>query len=174
MRRLCDMGLLRTMKLAEFSATTVQSTIAPRLQEGGTPRATRAKGREEEEKNRVEERGTRARSAASENGHLKHPIPPSPQNNTPEQNTLEMFRLSFHGPWHSGTETAFRKHVTADSESALLTNTPLWMQTKRYGDGFVNSAEFIRSEVWRHPPQKKPARKNNIDETVKRILGDKR
>jgi len=42
---------------------------------------------------------------------------------------------------------------TPERLAALLKNTPLWMKTKAYRDGFHSADKFLRSGIWLLPPK---------------------
>lgn len=67
---------------------------------------------------------------------------------------FDRWREIFSGPIEDSAWRQFGLSVnTPELVDAILSNTPLWMKTKRYRDGFTGAVSFLRSGVWKRPPK---------------------
>jgi len=69
---------------------------------------------------------------------------------------IEWLESVFTGEWMADTWRAFPKYVnTPEQAKALRDNTPLWMATRKWRDGFgTNSVKYLQGGVWLKPPHK--------------------
>ncbi len=93
-------------------------------------------------------RGRRS-SKEEEGSNAQLPTPASPLSDP-----FEEFRRTFRGAIEDTAWRIFGQCVnTPELLAAITVNTPLWMQTKRYADGFFGAISFLRSGVWKEPPK---------------------
>lgn len=66
----------------------------------------------------------------------------------------EFFRENFIGEVPDDLWRYFNQWVQGDSAELLLANLPLWMQTRKYANGFGSKAvDFLKSGIWKKPPR---------------------
>ena len=83
------------------------------------------------------------------------------------------FQALFRGEFPGDTWRAFMEHVNSPERLELLRrNAPLWMDTRKYQDGFGKDAKwFLKSEIWlRAPPPAKEQRESR-EAQLNRVLG---
>lgn len=93
---------------------------------------------------------------------LPEPLPFPTRGKMPEEppkslaDPLEEFQRVFIGEMPDDAWREFMASVnTPELLTSLQANTPLWMKTKKYRDGYGKDAkQFLRSGVWKLPPKK--------------------
>lgn len=93
----------------------------------------------------------RARDTDTETDTDKTPVVPLQAHEIGES-PYEKFVAAFVGPVEPDLWQHFPRYVSAQDAPCLIENTILWMQTKRYRDGFYSAHSFLRSKVWTKPP----------------------
>jgi hypothetical protein len=83
----------------------------------------------------------------------------------------------FKGMWLGGIpEDCWRvfgeKVNTSERLAALQANAPLWVQIKRYRDGFTDGNAFLRSGVWLSPPNPELLPMDVFDRAIKNSRED--
>lgn len=87
---------------------------------------------------------------------------------------FDAFCEVFTGPIPDNTYQTFVAMVkTVEQAVAVVKNTALWCQTKRYGDGFHDAVKFLKEGAWRRPPPAKTiARANGTHDPIDDALED--
>lgn len=131
-----DIGWLEVSPDPQQGASNTQVS---RTQDAGKPQegAPRARGRSGIERNRKEWNGEESQ--------------PSPSLVDP----WEEFQQWFRGPIEGDAWRTYSAFVSTPARlEAMRANGPLWMQEKRYSDGYFSARNFLKSEVWLKPPKR--------------------
>ena len=171
-KRLIDIGWIETKTIDEISTLQTKGDIRILPQEGAAPlrrdcgegAVSRARvGREGTEgKERKEERARCAPTSEQLSGTIPEALPPVVTVGDPSgtqvslADSFDVFASVYVGPIEDGARSAFIRFAnTPELIISILENTPLWMRTKTYSDGFHSACKFLASGVWKRAPSER-------------------